>query len=111
MFETFWKLYPRRVAKKDAFKAWSKLTEEQKAKCLKIIPEHIKMWDAEGRGIQFTPYPASYLNGERFEDEIELPQPKLTTSANVLEFAKERKIEAKPGESMDCYLQRVRMTR
>lgn len=67
-FECFWSAYPRRVAKKDARKAWDKLKAEQKDAAMKALPLHIESWS--DREPQFIPYPASWLNGERWEDEI-----------------------------------------
>ena len=111
MFDQFWSLYPRRVAKKDAFKAWSKLTEEQKKKALEEIPKHSKCWCAECRQPHYIPLAATWINGWRFEDELQEPEPELKSSANVVQFAKQKHIEARPGESMEEFTQRVRQSR
>lgn len=71
-FGIFWAHYPRKVAKKDAQKAWSKLTSAQKQAAMEALPKHIKRWDDP----IFIPYPASWLNGERWEDELEECKPK-----------------------------------
>lgn len=68
-FETFWLLYPRRVAKKDAQKAWSKLSESDRFDAIVALADWIRVWRARGDD-QYTPYPASWLNGERWTDEL-----------------------------------------
>ena len=45
MFEEFWAMYPRKEAKKDAFKAWMKLKEREKLLALAAIPNHVKNWE------------------------------------------------------------------
>jgi hypothetical protein len=68
-FTRFWQLWPKRVAKAEAQKAWKKLGWEDKARALSALPDHISVW-AERGDAQFIPYPASWLNGRRFEDEL-----------------------------------------
>lgn len=67
-FDQFWTLYPRRVAKKDAEKAWSKLSQDQQALAIAALPAHRKAWS--GKEMEFLPYPASWIRGERWHDEI-----------------------------------------
>ena len=71
-FDGFWAIYPRRQAKKEAQKAWAKIKPDaalaqriiESVKCWKSSPEWQK---SDGR---FIPYPASFLNGRRWEDEL-----------------------------------------
>jgi hypothetical protein len=74
MFNDFYKFYPKKVARKDAEKAWNKLTFEQQTQALTAITQHIAYWQATETEKTFIPHPASWLNGHRFEDEIELPE-------------------------------------
>jgi len=69
-FSSFWKAYPRRVAKAHAEKMWAKLSTEEKLCAIKSLPAHIKQWQQKGTEIDFIPHPGSWLNGKRFEDEI-----------------------------------------
>lgn len=69
-FEAFWKSYPRREARKDAYKAWRQLQPDDATK------EHIHvalLWQCQQRGWQqsteFIPLPATWLRGERWHDE------------------------------------------
>ncbi len=77
MFDDFYAKYPKKVARKDAVKAFARLTAEQQQKALAAIDDHARMWAAEGRDKQYIPHPASWLNGERFDDEISMPEPKV----------------------------------
>jgi hypothetical protein len=65
----FWKSYPLKVSKKDAIKAFNKVkpSEELLTKMLKAIEiaKTTKKWQ-EG----YAPNPATWLNGERWNDEI-----------------------------------------
>lgn len=109
-FGIFWAHYPRRVAKKDAQKAWNKLTAAQKRAAMEALPAHIKSWDDP----TFIPYPASWLNGERWEDEIqEKPKAKVLQLAwwasedGVHAKASELGLYARPGESWADFKGRI----
>lgn len=67
-FADFWLLYPRRVAKKDAEKAWNRVSPADRIKCLVSMIEWRKVW--QQKDTQYLPHPATWLNGERWEDEI-----------------------------------------
>jgi len=77
-FDQFWELYPKKVAKADAQKAWNKATKK------KTADELLKLTKAYAEGklpeITYIPYPASWLNKELYES-VELaeakPLPKL----------------------------------
>lgn len=73
MFERFWTLYPRRLARKDAERAWKKIPIFKQIDVVNALRNHIRMWEQKGTEKQFIPYPASWLNGARWEDEIEIP--------------------------------------
>ena len=110
-FEQFWSLYLRKESKADARKAYSKLKPEDRTKIAQCLPVHINRWMILQTEKHYIPLPATWIRGERWEDEIELPQPKLNTPDNVIQFARSKGIEARPGESLEEFTQRVRMTR
>lgn len=110
-FSDFWQQYPKKVAKKDAEKAWNRLNDAQQQKAIESIPNHIKCWCAECRQAHYIPNAATWLNAERWDDEIQLPEPELKTTSNILAFAKQKGIEAKRGESMQEFTDRLRMMR
>src|SRR3990172_10745607 len=68
-FSDFWILYPRHVAKKDALKAWLKIDPGSHAEILTSLASWRGVWLARGEP-QYIPYPASWLNGERWEGEL-----------------------------------------
>jgi hypothetical protein len=77
-FDKFWELYPKKVAKADALKAWSKAIK------VKTADELLKLTKAYAEGKlpepKYIPYPASWLNKGLYESvEIveEKPLPKL----------------------------------
>ena len=77
-FDEFWKLYPKKIAKADALKAWNKAIKRKSPDDLLKLT---KLY-AEGKLPEMTyiPYPASWLNKELYES-VEVteakPLPKL----------------------------------
>lgn len=72
--EKFWPRYPRKVAKADAEKAWFRLDPDDG-----LIGLILRALDWQSRLTtewQYWPYPATWLNGRRWEDE---PPPHLRT--------------------------------
>ena len=76
LFDQFWSAYPRKIGRKDALRAWQKLTPDQKEQAVKAIPAHVRYWDASETEKAFIPYPSSWLNGWRFDDELDEPAKK-----------------------------------
>lgn len=69
-FDQFWSDYPRKVGKKDARQAWTKLTADERARASAAAPGFATEQLRRGDEIRFIPYPATWLNGRRFDDEI-----------------------------------------
>lgn len=72
-FELFWKKYPRKVAKANAQKAWLKIKPDDL-----LTQKMIVAIDKQGlcnSEIKFVPYPASWLNAQRWEDEVQSSSP------------------------------------
>lgn len=69
-FDDFWSLWPRRLAKKDALKAWLRVRPVDHQKILRAVEaaKQTEQWQKDDG--QFIPYPASWLNGERWDDEL-----------------------------------------
>lgn len=108
-FEDFWSLYPRRVAKKDAQKAWARMSEGDRALAIQSLPTHIRYWEAAGRGKEYIPYPASWLHGERWADELEMPAEEWwKTQQGIERKATELGIVAKAGEGWHELKARIR---
>lgn len=68
-FLEFWKLYPKKVGKGDAFKAWRRATRPETSILLDALRSQIisDQWTKDGG--QFIPYPKTWLNARRWEDD------------------------------------------
>ena len=73
-FENFWSQYPKKVGKLTAKRSWEKLSQENQQKALEAIVEHRKYWVAKGTDWEFIPHASTWLNQERFEDELVIEQ-------------------------------------
>jgi hypothetical protein len=69
-FAEFWSLYPRKVAKQAAMKAWTKLkpNAELVAKIMAAVERQAESPQWRKDGGAFIPHPASWLHGRRWED-------------------------------------------
>lgn len=52
------------------------MTDSQKFVALESLPMHIRYWELSGRSKDYVPYPASWCRGERWTDELEMPEKK-----------------------------------
>jgi predicted transcriptional regulator len=64
-FETFWLLYPKRIAKADALKAWNKAIKKKTADELIALTKAYS--ESKLPDMTYIPYPASWLNKELYE--------------------------------------------
>lgn len=75
-FEVFWNAYPKKVKKQNAIKAFERLQvdDELLARMLDAleVQKQSNQWTKEGG--QFIPHPATWLNGQQWEDEMEVVQ-------------------------------------
>jgi len=71
-FEKFYELYPRKEAKARALKAFEQLKPDEKllGVILTRLELQVNRWRATGTASEFIPLPATWLNGERWEDEV-----------------------------------------
>ncbi|MCE7762923.1 hypothetical protein GQL56_09745 [Pseudomonas putida] len=72
LFAKFWKLYPRKVGKVNAEKAWAKLKVDSAlfARMVTALAAWTVSADWTKYGGQFIPHPATWVNGRRWEDEL-----------------------------------------
>lgn len=75
-FEEFYSAYPRKKARAAAFKAWAKLSpdEELRGKILSALKWQVDTPDWKRDNGDYIPYPATYLNNRRWEDERDNPK-------------------------------------
>jgi hypothetical protein len=64
-FDTFWNLYPKKIAKADALKAWNKATKKKTADELIALTKAYS--ESKLPDMTYIPYPASWLNKEFYE--------------------------------------------
>ena len=50
--------------------AWFKLTDKQKVAAMTALPNHIQYWKQKETDSEFIPFPATWLNQGRWQDEI-----------------------------------------
>ena len=72
-FADFWQCYPKKVKKQDARKKWK--ARKLDARADEIIADVQKRQAKDGRWLEgFVPDPTTYINGSRWEDELEPPR-------------------------------------
>lgn len=71
MFDEFWKVYPKKKNKVAAKQAFFKLMPDRETfvTILKAVHVAIRSYDWRKDNGQYIPYPSSWLNGRRWEDE------------------------------------------
>lgn len=83
-FDRFWDLYPRKVGKLEARKAFNTIGRTKDAPSGDELIDGIKRLVAEGRDERFVPHPATWLRQGRWADEIK-PTPVEPTPAKPRE--------------------------
>ena len=72
-FEEFWKIYPRKVAKAEAQKAWAKAVKKTPAEVILLGAKRYA--DDPYRQLVYTAHPATWINQERWGDDPLPPRP------------------------------------
>ena len=114
-FQTFWGLYPKKVAKGAAIKAWQKLNQAERTEAIEALANHLKYWKFKGTDKEYIPYPATWLNQMRYLDELDFeptkptkpPIPWYSTDELTLAKAAELGITPYAGESYAQLRQRI----
>lgn len=71
-FEDFWAAYPRRIAKATAKTAWTKAIRRgaDPDHIVAAVRQHSAFWQNARTEPKFIPYPATWLNAGRYDDEL-----------------------------------------
>lgn len=89
-FEDWYSRYPKKVGKRDAFKAWWRAVKRVTPAELSAHVDRYAAWIAAG-GVsskQFIPYPATWLNKDQWLDDLGTPEaPKGSDAARAAERA------------------------
>ena len=92
-FDEFWELYPRKVSKGHARLAFKKACEKEEASVILVaLHKFIKVMEHKEK--QFIPHPTTWLNGERWDDDIDDVAPKEGTNTDRLKNILQWKPEA-----------------
>lgn len=75
-FEEFWKLYPRKIDKQKAYKAWNQI--DFRGVTLGTILKSVQAWAAceQWENERFIPHPTVFLNNKRWESDPPRPAPR-----------------------------------
>lgn len=111
-FEQFWSAYPRKVAKGYARKIFARLNAEDQFAAIQAIPIHVRYWKLSGRSWDYLPHAATWLNGECWADELEMPEPQagsdwMKTTAGISAKAREVGISPRAGEDWHSLKARI----
>jgi hypothetical protein len=86
-FNEFWKLYPRKIGKKECNRLYKKVSEEEHQLILKNIQDRLdtKEWKTDTKqNLQYILHPTTYIRNERWNDEIV----GIIENENIPEFLK-----------------------
>lgn len=84
LFEIFWKLYPNKTAKKEAFTLWAKMSSKDRDSAVSALPAQVasEKWTKDG-GI-YIPNPAKWLRHDRWNDEVQAVQKAFIPKMRIL---------------------------
>ena len=84
-FGMFWMTYPKKVAKAAALKAWKKIDPDDvtAGQIFASLEKWIESDEWTRDGGRYIPYPATWLNGRRWEDEIPVSKPVVKPAAKA----------------------------
>ena len=102
-FEKFWKAYPKKRKKKTALDIWKRKKPNTEA----LIADVKNRLSNDARWVGgFVPDPTTYLNQERWNDEVEQVErrPGMKTTDD---YALEAGVDRLPGEEMEQFERRV----
>jgi hypothetical protein len=85
-FQAFWRVYPRREAKQDALKAWGRLNPSAAlvTEILDALAWQTQRDDWTKDDGRYVPLPASWLRGQRWEDEPPKRQEQTRSAGGIL---------------------------
>jgi len=79
-FQEFWLAYPRKVGKGAARRSWKRIrpNPELQQQILNSLAQHTYSFDWSREHGRFIPHPATFLNQERWDDElVDPPDPSV----------------------------------
>ncbi len=84
-FVPFWEKYPKKVGKKAAWKAWQKLqwSDALGAKIMEGLAKSVESEQWVKDSGRYVPHAATWINGERWEDDMTPSKKKNTKDDNI----------------------------
>jgi hypothetical protein len=74
-FDAFWQEYPRKDGKTVARTRWGNLSARKRQQAMAALPVHVARWQSRGGDWrQFVPHASTWLNQERYADEVTPPE-------------------------------------
>lgn len=85
-FDEFYSLYPRKVGKPAALKAFNKIkpTPVVYNKILEGLAKYKLHWKKQGTKLEFIPHPSTWLNQRRWEDDIPVTLPQFSEMDRII---------------------------
>lgn len=115
-FNNIWSIYPRKVSKRMAQKAFERLTLQEQTQAIEAMPDHIKYWKTNETALAYIPHLSTWLNQYRFEDEIVIEEPKqnkrpelpwYSSEELTIKKAQEIGVQAYAGEGWQQWRARI----
>ena len=78
-FNSFYDIYPRKVGKAEALKAYKKIHDKDLKAVFSGLNRYVEKWSKEKTEKDFIPHASTWLNQKRWDDEIDITieQPKF----------------------------------
>jgi hypothetical protein len=115
-FNNLWAMYPRKVNKRMAEKAFNKLNPMEQEQAIEAMPNHIKYWKSQNTELAYICHLSTWLNQFRFEDEIVIEEvkqnkrpelPWYSSEELTIRKAKEIGVQAYAGEGWQQWRARI----
>lgn len=92
LFDHAWILYPRKVAKLEAKKAWAKIDPRNHVAVLVALVDWRPVWKDKDQ--EFLPHFATWLRGERWEDELPVGFRRVTAESTQTGLKRDSSVSA-----------------
>lgn len=70
-WDNFWEAYPKRVGKQAAMSKWQKLSQADRARAIRRLPQYLQWCQSQSPPRQVCD-PERYLKDRRFDDEFKI---------------------------------------
>lgn len=99
LFAEFWSNYPRKIGKQNAAKAFKRLSKTDRQAALDALGGHVMAWKNSKTEPRFIPHAATWLNGQRFNDDLRAVMDTESDVSKVIRFAREARKVQRNGDA------------